>query len=192
MIASVQGVLQSIGLDHVVVQVGGVGLQVQVASSALDSLGPVGSQVALQTFLVIRDDAVTLYGFPTSEEKRLFELLVGVNGVGPKLALSALSVMNAEEAAVAIVSGNVDALARVPGIGRRTAGRIVLDLQGRMEQEWGMPVAVAQQAHGELAAALGALGYSPSEIHSAVAELGDLSELSLEEQVRQALRRLAG
>ena len=192
MIASVQGVLQSIGLDHVVVQVGGVGLQVQVPSSALDSLGPLGSQVALQTFLVIRDDAVTLYGFPASEEKRLFELLVGVNGVGPKLALSTLSVMSSEEAAVAIVSGNVDALARVPGIGRRTAGRIVLDLQGRMEQEWGMPVAVAQQAHGELAAALGALGYSPSEIHSAVTELGDLSELSLEEQVRQALRRLAG
>ena len=192
MIASVQGVLQSIGPDHVVVQVGGVGLQVQVASSALDSLGPVGSQVTLETFLVIRDDAVTLYGFPTSEEKRLFELLVGVNGVGPKLALSALSVMSVGDAAAAIVSANVDALAKVPGIGRRTAGRIVLDLQSRMEQEWGMPVAIVQQAHGDLAAALGALGYSPSEIHSAVAELGDLSELSLEEQVRQALQRLAG
>ena len=184
--------MQSIGPDHVVVQVGGVGLQVQVPSSALDSLGPVGSQVTLETFLVIRDDAVTLYGFPTSEEKRLFELLVGVNGVGPKLALSALSVMTVGDAAAAIVSANVDALAKVPGIGRRTAGRIVLDLQSRMEQEWGMPVAIVQQAHGELAAALGALGYSPSEIHSAVAELGDLSELSLEEQVRQALQRLAG
>lgn len=192
MIASVQGVLQSIGPDHVVVQVGGVGLQVQVPSSALDSLGPVGSQVTLETFLVIRDDAVTLYGFPTPEEKRLFELLVGVNGVGPKLALSALSVMSVGDAAAAIVSANVDALAKVPGIGRRTAGRIVLDLQSRMEQEWGMPVAIVQQAHGDLAAALGALGYSPSEIHSAVAELGDLSELSLEEQVRQALQRLAG
>jgi len=192
MIASVQGVLQSIGPDHVVVQVGGVGLQVQVPSSALDSLGPVGSQVTLETFLVIRDDAVTLYGFPTSEEKRLFELLVGVNGVGPKLALSALSVMSVGDAAAAIVSANVDALAKVPGIGRRTAGRIVLDLQSRMEQEWGMPVAIVQQAHGELAAALGALGYSASEIHSAVAELGDLSELSLEEQIRQALQRLAG
>ena len=192
MIASVQGVLQSIGPDHVVVQVGGVGLQVQVPSSTLDSFGPVGSQVTLETFLVIRDDAVTLYGFPTSEEKRLFELLVGVNGVGPKLALSALSVMSVGDAAAAIVSANVDALAKVPGIGRRTAGRIVLDLQSRMEQEWGMPVAIVQQAHGELAAALGALGYSASEIHSAVAELGDLSKLSLEEQVRQALQRLAG
>lgn len=192
MIASVQGVLQSIGPDHVVVQVGGVGLQVQAPSSALGSLGPVGSQVTLYTSLVIRDEAVILYGFPASEEKRLFELLVGVNGVGPKLALSALSVMSAEAAAVAIVSGNVDALVSVPGIGRRTAGRIVLDLQGRMEQEWGMPVAVAQSAHGELATALGALGYSPSEIQSVVPDLGDLSELSLEEQVRQALRRLAG
>ena len=192
MIASVQGVLQSIGPDHVVVQVGGVGLQVQVPASVLGSLGPVGSQVTLYTSLVIRDEAVTLYGFPASEEKRLFELLVGVNGVGPKLALSALSVMSAEQAAVAIVSGNVDALIRVPGVGRRTAGRIVLDLQARMEQEWGIPVAVAQSAHGELAAALGALGYSPGEIQGVVPDLGDLSELSLEEQVRQALRRLAG
>lgn len=192
MISSVEGILESIGADRVVIKVGGVGLQLQVPASALDSLGSLGSEVTLQTFLVIRDEAVTLYGFPTSKEKGLFELLVGVNGVGPKLALSALSVMSAEDAALAIVSGNLDALAKIPGVGRRTAGRIVLDLQSRMEREWGMPIAVAQQSHGELPAALGSLGYSAGEIRVAMADLGDLSEFSLEEQLRQALQRLAG
>ena len=192
MIASVQGTLEYIGPDHAVVKVGGVGLQVQVPSSALASLGQVGSQVTLYTTLVFRDDALALFGFPTPEDKRLFELLIGVSGVGPRLALSLLSVMTAGDAAVAIVSGNADLLGKVPGIGRRTAGRIILDLQGRLEQEWGVPIAVAQQAHGDLATALGALGYSASEVHKAVADLGDLSGLSLEEQVRRALQRLAG
>ncbi len=192
MIASVHGTLEYVGPDHVVVQVGGVGLQVQVPSSAPDSLGEVGSQVSLYTSLVLKDDALALYGFPTPEDKRLFELLIGVSGVGPKLALSLLSVMTAGDAAVAIVSSNADLLEKIPGIGKRTAGRIILDLQGRMEQEWGVPIAVAQQAHGDLAIALGALGYSASEIHKAVADLGGLSGITLEEQVRRALQRLAG
>ena len=192
MIASVRGTLEHVGPDHVVVQVGGIGLQVQVPSSALASLGQVGSQVTLYTMLVFRDDAVSLYGFPTPEGKRFFELLIGVSGVGPRLALNALAVMSVEDAAVAIASGDADALSKVPGIGRRTAGRIILDLQGRLEQEFGVPIAVAQQVHGELTAALVALGYSASEVHSVVAGLGDLSGLSLEEQVRRALQGLAG
>ena len=191
MIASLRGVLETIGSDHVVVQVGGVGLQVQVPASVLNSMGPAGSAVALYTMLVFRDEAIRLYGFPTPEGKRLFELLIGVSGVGPKLALSTLSVMTTEEVAVVIVSGDVDALGKVTGIGRRTAGRIILDLQGRLEQEWGIPIAVAQQAQGELATALAALGYSAGEVKEAVADLGDLSGLSLEEQVRRVLQRLA-
>ncbi|MCZ6614246.1 MAG: Holliday junction branch migration protein RuvA [Chloroflexi bacterium] len=192
MIASVHGILEYVGPDHVVVQVGGVGLQVQVPSSAPDSLGEVGSQVSLYTSLILKDDALALYGFPTPEDKRLFELLIGVSGVGPKLALSLLSVMTAGDAAVAIVSSNADLLEKVPGVGKRTAGRIILDLQARLEQEWGVPIAVAQQAHGDLATALGALGYSASEIHKVVADLGGLSGMTLEEQVRRALQRLAG
>lgn len=197
MIASVHGTLEYVGSGRVVVHVGGVGvggvgLQVQVPTSALDSLGQVGSQVSLYTSLVLKDEALALYGFPTPEGKRLFELLVGVSGVGPKLALSLLSVMTAGDAAVAIVSGNADVLGKVPGIGKRTAGRIILDLQGRLEQEWGVPIAVAQQAHGDLSTALGALGYSSSEVHKVVADLGDFSGITLEEQVRRALQRLAG
>ncbi len=191
MIASVQGTLEHVGPDHVVVQVGGVGLQVQVPTSVTASLGAVGSQVTLYTTLVLRDDALALYGFPTPEGKRLFEMLIGVSGVGPRLALSVLSVMSAQDVAVAIVSADSDALGKVPGIGKRTAGRIILDLQGRLEQEWGIPVAAAQQAYGELVAALAALGYSASEVQGTVAALGEVSELSLEEQLRRALQQLA-
>jgi Holliday junction DNA helicase RuvA len=190
MIASIRGVLQLIGVDHVVINVGGIGIQVYVPSSTLNSLGDLGSEINLQTFLVVRDDAISLFGFRTLEEKRLFELLVGVNGVGPRLALSVLSIMSAEDTASSIVTGNIDALVSVPGIGRRTAGRIVLELQNRMEKEWGMTIVAAQQSHGELAVALGALGYSTSEIQSAIARLGDVSNLTLEDQVRNALQSL--
>ena len=190
MIASIRGTLQSIGVDHVVVNVGGIGIQVYVPYSTLNSLGDLGSEVNLRTFLVVRDDAISLFGFRTLEERRLFELLVGVNGVGPRLALSVLSIMSAEETASSIVTGNIDALVSVPGIGRRTAGRIVLELQNRMEKEWGMTIMAAQQSHGELAVALGALGYSTSEIQSAIARLGDVSNLTLEDQVRYALQSL--
>ena len=190
MIASIRGTIQLIGIDHVVINVGGIGIQVYVPSSTLNSLGDLGLEVNLQTFLVVRDDAISLFGFRTLEEKRLFELLVGVNGVGPRLALSVLSIMSAEETASSIVTGNIDALVGVPGIGRRTAGRIVLELQNRMEKEWGMTIMAAQQSHGELAVALGALGYSTSEIQSAIARLGNVSNLTLEDQVRNALQSL--
>lgn len=190
MIASIRGAIQLKGVDHVVINVGGIGIQVYVPSSTLNSLSDLGSEVDLQTFLVVRDDAISLFGFRTLEEKRLFELLVGVNGVGPRLALSVLSIMSAEETASSIVTGNIDALVSVPGIGRRTAGRIVLELQNRMEKEWGMTIIAAQQSHGELAVALGALGYSTSEIQSAIARLGDVSNLTLEDQVRNALQSL--
>ena len=190
MIASIRGTLQSIGVDHVVVNVGGIGIQVYVPYSTLNSLGDLGSEVNLRTFLVVRDDAISLFGFRTLEERRLFELLVGVNGVGPRLALSVLSIMSAEETASSIVTGNIDALVSVPGIGRRTAGRIVLELQNRMEKEWGMTIIAAQQSHGELAVALGALWYSTSEIQSDIARIGDVSNLTLEDQVRNALQSL--
>ena len=192
MIVSIHGALDQIGPDYVVVQIGGVGLQVQVPTSVPSSLGKVGSQVTLYTVLVFREDALALYGFPTPEGKRLFDTLIGVNGVGPRLALSVLSVMSTQEVAAAIVSGDADALGKVPGIGKRTAGRIILDLQGRLEQEWGVPATAAQQAYGELVAALAALGYSASEVQAAVAALGDISKLSLEDQLRRALQQLAG
>ena len=192
MIASVQGTIESIGDDHVVVRVAGVGLQVYVPGAATETLGTVGQQVTLHTTLIVRDEALTLFGFPNSEGKRLFDLLMGVSGVGPRYALGLLSAMTPNDVAVAIVSGNTDALSAAPGIGKRTAGRIVVDLQAKLQREWEAVAVGAWDAHTDVAAALQALGYSAAEVQKTLSALGDVAELSLEEQVRLALQQLAG
>ena len=191
MITSVHGTLESIGDDHVVVRVAGVGLQVYVPGPVTETLGVVGQQVTLYTTLLIRDEAPTLFGFLTPEAKRFFALLLEVSGVGPRHALGLLSVMTPNEAAVAIVSGSADALSVVPGIGKRTAARIVVDLQAKLQREWEAVAIGAWGAHQDLAAALQALGYSAAEVQRAVSALGDVAELPLEEQVRLALQQLA-
>ena len=191
MIASIHGTLQSVGDDHVVVRVAGIGLKVNVPGPVTETLGAPGQEVTLYTTLVIRDEALVLFGFPTLEGNRLFELLLEVSGVGPRHALNLLSVMAPNEAAVAIVSGNADALSTVPGIGKRTAGRIVVDLQAKLQREWEAATVGVWDAHDDVAAALQALGYSAAEVRKAVSHLGDVAELPLEEQVRRALQQLA-
>ena len=192
MIASIHGTLAYIGDDHVVVRVAGIGVLIYVPGPVTETLGMVGQEVTLYTNLLVRDDALTLFGFPTSEGKRLFELLLGVSGVGPRHALGILSAMTPDEAAVAIVSGNSDALSTVSGIGKRTAGRIVVDLQARLQREWEAAAIGSRDAHDDMAVALQALGYSAAEVQRAVSALGDVAELPLEEQVRLALQQMAG
>ena len=133
----------------------------------------------------------TLYGFPVPEGKRLFDLLMGVSGIGPRLALELLAAMTPDDAAVAIVSGNTDLLSSVQGIGKRTAGRIVVDLQAKLQREWESAAVGVGDAHDEVAAALQALGYSAAEVRQAVSSLGDVDDASLEERVRLALQSLA-
>lgn len=191
MIAFVHGTLESIGDDHLVVRVAGVGLQVYVPASVPETAGVVGDEVTLYTTLIVRDEALTLFGFPTPEGKRLFDLLLEVSGVGPRHALGLLSAMTPNEAAVAIVAGNADALSAAPGIGKRTAARIVVDLQAKLQRKWEAAAIGAWDAHEEVAAALQALGYSAAEVQKAVSALGDVAQLPLEEQVRLALRQLA-
>lgn len=191
MIASLTGVLLTIADDHLVVGVGGVGFLVYVPPSVTETTGEVGDPVTLHTTLLIRDEAPLLYGFPTLQGKRLFDALLGVSGVGPRLALALLSAFAPDEAAAAIVSGNADLLSSVPGIGKRTAGRIVLDLQAKLQKEWEAALPSASTASSDVAAALLALGYSAAEAQKAIAALKDAASLPLEEQVRQALQSLA-
>ncbi|MFH1141017.1 MAG: Holliday junction branch migration protein RuvA [Chloroflexota bacterium] len=192
MITSVHGTLESIGADHVVVRVGGIGLQVYVPGPVTETVGAVGQQVTLYTTLLLRDEVLMLFGFPTSQGKRLFDLLLGVSGVGPRLAMGILSAFTPDEAAIAIASGNTDALSSVRGIGKRTAARVVVDLQAKLQREWEAAApTVSRDSHEEVIAALQALGYSAPEVRKAIAALGDEAGLSLEEQVRHALQQLA-
>ena len=169
MIAGIEGILKSRGEDWVIIEVSGVGFRVQSPTSTMGILGMPGDRVRLHTHLHVREDNLALYGFATPEELRLFELLIGVSGIGPKTALALLSALSADRFEIAIARGDVDTLSSVPGIGKKTAARLVLELKGKFEQ-----VGVAGRSRYEdVKAALVSLGYSAAEANSAIATLPD-------------------
>ena len=192
MIVGLEGVLESRGVDSAVVKVGPFSLQVYIPGSTLSQLGSVGDNVSLHTHLYLREDNVALYGFASAEGLGLFQNLISVSGIGPKAALGLLSTLNPEQLASAIVSGNVDLLSQAPGLGKKMAGRIVLELKSKLESEWaGVVAPVLTQEDVDLVAALTNLGYSLKEATRAVSSLPDSRELDLEERVRLALKQLA-
>ena len=183
-IARLQGQVVDRGPDWLVVQVGGIGLQVTVPPP-LAATSREGEEVSLLTYLLVKEGGLALYGFATAKEKEMFEALLGVAGVGPRSALALVSALGAESLAQAIEQGDVDALARAPGVGKKLAGRIVLELRGRLA----MPALPPDQQ--EVLEALQALGYSREEAREAL-RLADLSpDAPLEERLRAALSRLA-
>ena len=188
MITSVKGTLESTGHDWVVVSLGGFSLKVSVPSSALEALGSPGDRVSLFTHLQVRQDGISLFGFPTVEARDLFELLHGVSGVGPRQALSLLSVMTPETLVSAVSSGDIEMFERAPGVGKKTASRIVLELKGKLEGEWGLVTETSQQ--GEVIEALIALGYTSAEARSGARSAPEDGDLPLEELLRIALQHL--
>jgi Holliday junction DNA helicase RuvA len=191
-IVSVRGVLEAVGPDWVHLQIGGVTLQVFVPASAIGELGPIGSQLRLFTHLRLRDDQPFLYGFPTAPALELFLILISVTGVGPRLSLALLSALGAAGLHQAIVSGDVVALTSAPGVGRRTASRIVLELKGKLEGYQAGASIVPARDDAEVIAALTALGYSTNEARRAVSNLAQDPDLSLEDRVRLALQQFGG
>ena len=194
MITGITGTLEARGPDWVQVRVGGgVTLQVYVPSSALDGLGDLGQQVHLHTRLYIKDDEPVLYGFSTAEALRLFQMLNGVAGIGPRTSLALLSSLGTGPLVSAIVTEDVASLSRAPGVGRRSAGRLVLELKGKLAgmavEEAGVP---GSGGDGDVVSALMALGYTATESRRAVESLDGAASLSLEEKLRQALQQLAG
>ncbi|MBI4188387.1 MAG: Holliday junction branch migration protein RuvA, partial [Chloroflexi bacterium] len=121
MIASLHGKLETLGSDWAIINVNGIGLQVHMPTSTLSTLGATGKEVHLHTHLVLREDNISLYGFATAEEQELFQTLMSVSGIGPKLALAILSAMNVEQVSMAIATGSAELLRTVPGIGKKTA-----------------------------------------------------------------------
>ena len=134
MYAFIQGTVEDIEQDRVSINCGGVGYEILTTNTAIGKCA-VGQAAKFYTYLAVREDALTLYGFLQKDEKEMFLRLIGVSGVGPKVGLSILSTMSAREAAIAIVSGDDKALAKVPGIGKKTAQRLVLELKGSIENQ---------------------------------------------------------
>ena len=190
MITSLSGTLSTVGLDWVEVTVGGVGLRVNVPASLIDQVGQVGDGVKLFTSLQVKEDSLTLFGFPSSDGRQAFEALLGVNGVGPRLALSILSRMAPENLALAVATEDPAEFKGVPGVGTRIAQRIVMELKGKLEIE--MTAAPTARPDAELIEALAPLGYTMSEVMEAASSLPRDEPLEFEEKVRLVLDYLGG
>lgn len=185
MIAGIEGKLQSRSPDGAIVKVGGVSLHIHMPTSTLSTLGATGADVRLHTHLQVREDSLTLYGFATPEELDMFRTLLGVTGIGPRLALAILSSISPGQLAMAIASGNADALSHIPGVGKKTAARLALELKGKLE---GFTIGTPAEGDGEVIAALTGLGYSIAEATSALASVSDCAGLSTEEKIKLALQ----
>ena len=192
MIAGIEGALESLGTDSAIIKVGGISFQVYLSSRSLDGLGVVGGRVKLHTHLHWKEDTVVLYGFAARDELDLFKMLTSVSGIGPRLALAMLSSLSPDELASAIVNDNIDLLTHVPGVGKKTASRVMLELKSKLEKGWGgMMVTYPTEDTAKVIAALTNLGYSASDAARAAAALPPSSDISLEEKVKMALRHLA-
>jgi len=186
-IAGIEGIMKSRGDDWVIIDVGGISFRLQAPTSTMSVLGALGDRVYLHTYLQVREDNLTLYGFATTEEMRMFELLIGISGIGPKVALTLLSALNPERFALAVASGNEELLSSISGVGKKTAARLVLELKGKFEQEG----AVIPYPHEDVKAALISLGYSAAEAISAIATLPSSIDLTLEDKIKLALQSFA-
>jgi Holliday junction DNA helicase RuvA len=192
MIATLEGTLEYRGEDSIIIRVGGIGFRVYISSSTSSQLGAVKGRVSLYTHLHVREDNISLYGFASSEELALFKNLISVSGIGSKLALAMLSAFDPEQLIVAITSGDIDLLSQAPGVGRKMASRLVVELRGKLEKEWKEVALPSAPESADVLAALTGLGYSVAEATKAISRLSDSDGLSLEEKIRMALQQLSG
>jgi Holliday junction DNA helicase RuvA len=191
MIASLSGRIESLNSDAAIIDVGGVGFRVYMPTSSLATIGRKGDTVKVYTHMHVREDNIALYGFPTVEELWLFETLLGVTGLGPKLSLAILSALTPDQVTMAIATGSVDMLDMIPGIGKKVASRIILELKEKVGAGWVItPATQVTKENADVLTALTTLGYSAAEAVKAVANLPADPKLKLEEKVRLALQYL--
>ncbi len=187
MIACLIGKVQEVLADSLVIQVGGVGLQVFVPVATRDQ-HRANDNISLHTYLVVRQDMLTLFGFETREEREFFVLLLGVNGVGPKLSLGVLSVLSPDAIRRAVFHEQSEVFSRVPGVGKKTAQKILLQLQDRIPIAPGLePIGVLSDLDTQVMEALTSLGYSVVEAQAAIQSIPRDTPQDVEERLRVAL-----
>jgi len=195
MIASIQGVLEARRAGYVIIRTGGFGIRVSTPTSILSRLGDVGSEVSLYTHFYVREDGMALYGFSSEEDRDAFEQLIGISGVGPKLALALLSMMDAQTFYKAIADEDQQRLALTPGVGKKLAARLVLELKGKLPSLVALGGAGAFSSAGKLQSevleALMGLGFSAAEAQAALSKIPQDQSMTLEEQITFALRSFA-
>ena len=199
MIAYVQGEIAELSEDNVVLDVGGIGYNIRISGRVAESLPGIGAKVRLHTYTLVREDAFLLYGFLTREDLELFKKCITVNGIGPKGGLAILSAMDADSLRYAILSGDAKAIAKAPGIGAKTAERLILDLKDKVSFDDTMitreikGTTAAPEAEGvakEAVEALVALGYGQAESLRAVSQVADADTLDSGALLKAALKKL--
>lgn len=184
--------------DLVIVDVNGIGYNIRISAGTASLLPPVGEEAKLYTYTAVREDAISLYGFLTKDDLDMFRLLIGVNGIGPKGGQSILSVMSPDDLRFAIVSGDAKMIAKAPGIGAKTAQRIILDMRdkvsledtlhadaGEVRSDFSVPDSVREAVE-----ALTALGYGATEASRAVKEVKGAEQMAVEEILKASLKHL--
>jgi len=190
MIGRLTGVIAEKAPPQVLIDVGGVGYEVDVPMSTFYNLPNLGERTTLLTHFVVREDAQVLYGFGSAAERQAFRQLIKVSGVGPRMALSLLSGLSVAELAQAISVQEAGRLTRIPGIGKKTAERLLLELKGKLGAELGAaPVSVKSEAQADVLQALVALGYSDKEAAAALKALPE--DVGVSEGIKLALKSLA-
>lgn len=204
MYAYIKGTLEEIAEDNIVVEAGGIGYNVKVSTTTADLLPPLGNEVKIYTYTLVREDTFSLYGFMTRDDLEIFRKLITVNGIGPKGGLAILSVMSADALRFAIMAGDAKAIAKAPGVGSKTAERVILDLRDKISLEdtlrgLGEP---APSVNGALSSggsqdnlmkkeaieALVALGYSASDATTAVKKVEVTEDTTVESILKAALK----
>jgi len=187
-IASVRGTVERISPGEMVVDVGGIGLRIAVTAGVLQQAPQVGQPIFLHTAFIVREEAISLYGFPSLEERQLFDLLLQVSGIGPRLALSVLSSLSPELLRTAVAQAQPEILTRVPGIGRKTADKIVFELKDKLEAPALGGLQPPSGTDTEVLQALTSLGYTVVEAQTALQSIPAEAPDSVEERVRLALQ----
>ena len=201
MYAYLKGTIEEITEDNLVLEVGQIGYNVRISAKTANALGNIGSSAKIYTYTLVREDAFSLYGFLTRDDLELFKKLITVNGIGPKGGLAILSVMSADELRFAIVAGDAKAISKAPGVGAKTAERVILDLKDKISledtlvpKESGVTTALSDKETGkeknEAIEALTALGYSAADALRAVKQVDMTGLESVEDILKAALKYL--
>jgi holliday junction DNA helicase RuvA len=195
MITSIQGILESRRAGYVIVRVGGFSIRIFAPTTTSNRMGEVGSEVSLYTHFYVREDGMALYGFSSEEDRDAFEQLISISGVGPKLALALLSMMDAQTFYQAIANEDQQRLALTPGVGKKLAARLVLELKGKLPSLGTLgsngAISTSGKLQSEVLEALLGLGFTSAEAQAALSKIPQDRPMTLEEQITFALRSFA-
>lgn len=207
MIAYIKGELEYIGIDTIVVETGGIGYEIRVPLTVIGDLPEIGETVRVHTYLYVREDAINLYGFTTKDDLNIFKLLITVNGIGPKVALGILGAISPDTLRFAVLSDDVKTISKAPGIGAKTAGKLILELKDKLKLEDVFEQKISNTMEHQLSVeqgiddikvirneavqALVALGYSSTDAMKAVRQVEITEGIDVETVLKRSLKKMS-